>query len=870
MSEHEMTRYRADGDPAGAAPRRAVPAGKVRVPTTSASGPWRERLSAALERGVRAQGTPPPVTVVHGPAGSGKTTALAAWADAAGTPVRWATLDQRDNDPDRLWATIHAALECGEPALPPPSTDPAGELVRAVEALADPLCLVLDDVHELREPAVLRVLAALIRHTPDNLRLVIAGRTPPVHLSRLSLEGRLREIDGHQLAMTTAEVAALLAEQATGVGEEHVGALWERTRGWVAGTRLAALWLAGENRDLSGFPAEDPLATDYIAEEILGAHPPHTRQFLLSTSICERVSADLATALSGLRHAGTVLHGLARANSMVQRCEDAPGEWYRYHPLLRDHLRAELSRTRPGAPQRLHRAAARWFRDDGDLAAALEHAELAQDTELTADLIESDGIRAVTRGQGARLAAVVATLPEDRLSSPLFALTAALAALEIPDPIAAESFMARIKDADGTPWPDRIRALHETVLLRRAHLNSSRVPPQGRAKPTGDGHVDVLSRHARGASALWAGDLETAESELSRVVQTCLRDNLPWLAMRAKAHFAVAAALQSDLPEMERRARRALHLATARGWHQSWPCSVLYILLGGYAYQQGDTGEAKRMAELAVRTAPPHQEPTIALAGHSLNAFVDFEEGQDPHKVVRTAVEHWQRLAGGRVCPQVVALLLPTLVRMTLRVGEPGRAVELVDGCHAALAGRAELSVLHALMHAHHGRVSQARRLLAPVLTGTTAALATTTTIDAWLLEATLVDRSENPNRAHEALTRALQAAEPIHAVRPFLTARRSVRDMLAEGAGRFGRLDGFAVRTLAALPVNAATADPLTSRELELLLELPSMRTVDEIAESMFVSANTVKTHLRGIYRKLGVRQRRDAVVVARRQGLL
>ncbi|MBM7773796.1 LuxR family maltose regulon positive regulatory protein [Actinokineospora baliensis] len=865
MSEQETTGYRVDGDPA----ETAVPAGKVRVPTTSASGPWRDRVTAALERGVRAQGTPPPVTVVHGPAGSGKTTAIAAWAGAASTPVRWATLDQRDNDPNRLWATIKAALDGGEPTPAPQSSDPAGELVRAVEGLADPLCLVLDDVHELREPAVLRVLSALIRHTPDNLRLVIAGRTPPVHLSRLSLEGRLREIDGHQLAMTTTEVSALLAEQ-TEVGPERVGALWERTRGWVAGTRLAALWLAAEDRDLAGFPAEDPLATDYIAEEILGAHPPHTRQFLLSTSICERVSADLATALSGLRHAGTVLHGLARGNSMVVRCDDSPGEWYRYHPLLRDHLRAELARTRPGAPQRLHRAAARWFRDGGDLAAALEHAELAQDPDLTADLIESDGISAITRGQGARLAAVVGTLPEERLATPLFALTAALAALEVPDPIAAESFLARIPDTDGAPMPDRIRALHETVLLRRAHLNSSRVPPQGRAKPTGDGHVDVLSRHARGASALWAGDLETAESELSRVVQTCLRDNLPWLAMRAKSHFAVAAALRSDLPEMERRARRALHLATTRGWQRSWPCSVLYTLLGGYAYQRGDTGEARRMADLAVQTAPSNQEPTVALAGHSLTAFVDFEESEDPHKVVRTAVEHWQRLAGGRVCPQVVALLLPTLVRMTLRVGEPGRAVELVDGCHAALAGRAELSVLHALMHAHHGRVSQARRLLVPVLTGATTALVTTTTIDAWLLEATLIDRAENPAKAHEALGRALQAAEPIHAVRPFLTARRSVRDMLAEGAGRFGRLDGFAVRTLSALPVDTATADPLTSRELELLLELPSMRTVDEIAESMFVSANTVKTHLRGIYRKLGVRQRRDAVVVARRQGLL
>ncbi|RLK58289.1 LuxR C-terminal-related transcriptional regulator [Actinokineospora cianjurensis] len=860
MSEHDQILVIDD--------HRAVPAGKVRVPSTSAAGPWRDRLAAVVERNVRAACTPPPVTVVHGPAGSGKTTALAAWASTATGPVRWATLDQRDNEPALLWATVHAAL--GLPSAATCAGDPIGDLVRAVAALSDPVCLVLDDVHELREPAVVQAMATLIRHTPDNLRLVLAGRVPPVHLSRLSLEGRLREVDGHQLAMTGPEAAALLAEHAAGLGPEHVEPLLARTQGWVAGTRLAARWLAREDRDLAGFPAEDPFATAYIAEEVLGAHPPHTRQFLLSTSVCDRVSAELATALSGLRHAGTVLPGLVRTNSMVVRCDDVPGEWYRYHPLLRDHLRAELARTRPGAPQRLHRTAARWFRDDGDLAAALRHAELAQDSDLAAELVESDGVRAVTRGQGASVAAVVATLPDERLAKPRVAVIAALAALEVPDPLAADGFLSRIAGTDATPWPDRDRALHDTVQSRRSHLDATRVPRQSRAKPTGDTHVDVLSRHARGVSALWAGDLEAAESELSRVVQTCLRDDLPWLALRAKAHFAVAAAMRSDLPEMERRARRALHLANSRGWQLSWPCSVVYVVLGAYAYQQGDTAEAKRLAALAVQTAPAHQEPTIALASHSLTAFVEFEGSDDPHAVVRTAARHWHRLGGNRVCPRVSALLLPTLVRMALRVGEPGRAVELVDSGHSALEGRAELSVLHAILHAHHGRVSQARRLLVPVLAGTMPPLVATTTIDAWLLEATLVDRAENPHRAHEALAKALRVAEPLSAVRPFLTARRSVRDLLAEGAGRFGRLDGFAVRTLSALPAAAATTDPLTTRELELLLELPSMRTVDEIAESMFVSANTVKTHLRGIYRKLGVRQRRDAVVVARRQGLL
>ncbi|WP_018680926.1 LuxR C-terminal-related transcriptional regulator [Actinokineospora enzanensis] len=854
--------------------RAAVPTSKVRVPTRAATRPWRDRLAATLDGYVTDPGTPPAVTVVHGPAGSGKTSALASWASTPpdGVEVRWATVDQRDNEPGRLWATIHAALT-GAPEPRPEPADPFGDLVGVIDDLTAHTCLVLDDVHELRDQAVLGVVATLIRHTPDHLRLILSGRTPPVHLSRLSLDGRLREIDGRELAFTRAEAEVFLVGHHIELAPDDLSSLLDRTQGWVAGVRLAALWLAGdtgESRDLAGFPAEDPLATDYLAEEVLAMHPPHIRQFLLSTSVCDRVSAELAVVLSGLRNAGTILHNLGRSNSLVVRCDDMAGEWYRYHPLMREHLRAELARTRPGSSQRLHLTAARWFRGEGDVAAALEHAELAQDPDLTAELVETDGLREILRGHGRRLCAAVSTLPEERLSSPLFAVTAALAALQVPDPAAAEGFLAHIADSDHAPWPDRVRALHEVTLLRRAHLDASGVPPQVRAKPTGDPQVDILTWQARGTAALWLGDPEAAEAELSRVVQTCLRDDLPWLAVQAKVQFAIAAALRTDLPEMERRARRALHLATTHGWEREWPCSAAYVLLGCYAYQQGAAAEAKRLSTLAEQTAPQHEEPTVELARHSLAAFVAFEDSPDPHAVVRTAHQKWRQLTTRQVSPQLVAMMLPTLVRMTLRVGEPGRAVELVEGSQAALTGHAELAVLFAITHAHHGRVIQARRLLGPVLSGELRPLISTTMIDAWLLEATLVDRGENPHRAHEAVSRALHSAEPVRTIRPFLTARRAVRDILAEGAGRFGRLDRFAVSTLAALPVDAATADPLTSRELELLLELPSMRTVDEIAESMFVSANTVKTHLRGIYRKLGVRQRRDAVVAARRQGLL
>jgi LuxR family maltose regulon positive regulatory protein len=167
--------------------------------------------------------------------------------------------------------------------------------------------------------------------------------------------------------------------------------------------------------------------------------------------------------------------------------------------------------------------------------------------------------------------------------------------------------------------------------------------------------------------------------------------------------------------------------------------------------------------------------------------------------------------------------------------------------------------------------IGSPRQLLTPVLTGQARSIVATTVVEAWLLEAHLADRAGEGNRAHEALCQALAIAAPQNALRPFHDAGHSVRALVARGAGRFGRLETFATTVRESLLVHVPDlADGLTEREQVLLAELPSMRTVEEISRTLFVSANTVKTHLRGIYRKLGVKQRRDAISVARERGLL
>jgi LuxR family maltose regulon positive regulatory protein len=294
-------------------------------------------------------------------------------------------------------------------------------------------------------------------------------------------------------------------------------------------------------------------------------------------------------------------------------------------------------------------------------------------------------------------------------------------------------------------------------------------------------------------------------------------------------------------------------------------------VLGVEAYQRLDDQRARQFADRAIALIAESTDPTIELVALTLHAMATVDTAENPHEVVATLRAHWRRLSGMTLSPALVAYAAPAQQRIALRVGEYGWAVEVLERAEARLVPCAERTLLHAVLHAHKGRTSSTRRLLAPVLDGRTRALVAPTLIDAWLLEAQLADRSDDGPRVHGALSRALELAAPHRVMRPFRDGGPSIRTLLAAGVGRFGRLETFAGQVLAALPASVGDViDRLTEREQALLAELPSMRTAEEIAHTMFVSVNTVKTHLRGIYRKLGVSHRRDAITVARKRGLL
>ena len=868
-----------------------VAATKVRIPATAENVLVRERLHLLIDAAVAPTEVGPSVTLVCAPAGAGKTTMLATWArqrvSRTATRVAWVSVDTEDDDPERFWSAVCQALEStgvwsGRDPVPT-AQDPypvvLTALVEALEQAAEPVVLVLDGVHDLRSDKTSRTVNFLLRHAPCLLPVVLVARfPPPLILPRLRLEGRLREIGPDDLVFTPTEAHLLYVREGVELSGKELSLLMERTEGWAAGLRLAALTLgaadsAGER--ITAFGGDEHVVADYLIGEVVARQPTEVQDFMFATCVCPTFTAQLAAELSEQENAGQIIDWLERSGVVVSR-KDGDGRSYRYHPLLRGYLRAELGRREMSALRERHRTVAGWYLDTGDELRAIEHAAASGDDDLVTRLVAKFGLAQVLDGQARRLRRVLDSVRPHILARPSVALVAAATALDLADVPVTDRFLRSVDNAAHPLRTQRLRALHATVHLQRHRLDGEVADALAalratRAGQTGDVDVDLLALVNRGVAAAWLGRHRAAVLDLRRALSLAETEGRDGVRLQCETHLAALAGAEGDLAGMGAHARTALAVAERRAWAGTSRCSYAYTLLGIEAYERLEHDRARKLAAVADELADGPVDPTIELLSHTLAAMVDFEDAGNPHEVVALARSHWQRLSGKAVPPVLIAYTAPIHQRMALLVGEWLWAAEVLDNVRGLLGESGESVLLHAILHAHKGKVGPTRRLLKPVLDGEARTFSPSTTVHAWLLEAHLADRCEESHRAHQALTEALTMAAPHGAMRVFRDAGQSVRALLAGGAGRFGRLDQFAAEVLSRLP--SSVPDPtegLTEREQALLAELPSMRTAEEIAHTMFVSVNTVKTHLRGIYRKLGVSHRRDAITVARRRGLL
>jgi LuxR family maltose regulon positive regulatory protein len=343
-----------------------------------------------------------PIVSVVAPAGYGKTTLLAQWAENSGQAFAWVSVDEKDNDPKVLLTYVAEALDAVEPvgarvfeALASWGSSVPGSVVprlgRAFASMTTRVALVLDDVHLLHDRECRAALSVLADHVPDGSHLVLSGREPPpLRVGRLRAEGRITEIGPGDLLLTREEASSLLCAAEVALGEDEVAELHRRTEGWPVGLYLAALYLR-EGGSLASaaasFGGDDRLVSEYLESEFLARISEQQRAFLTRTAVLERMSGPLCDAVLEQPWSAAILTDLARSNLLLVPL-DRHGEWYRYHHLFRDMLLAELGRLEPGLMPVLLRRAAAWCLRNGLDEEALEYSIAAGDADMVAGLFE--------------------------------------------------------------------------------------------------------------------------------------------------------------------------------------------------------------------------------------------------------------------------------------------------------------------------------------------------------------------------------------------------------------------------------------------------------------------------------------------------
>ena len=892
-------------------PRPAVSdmllATKFSVPREPKAAVLRRRLLDLLDTGMQG-----PLTLVAAPAGAGKSALVSSWIaeDRPPGPVAWLSLDADDADRRRFWRAVLATLAraTGDEAVAALAVSPREPmniemvLPALVDALAgreQPIVLVLDDFDAVMN-AVHEDLERLTRFPPPALRLVIVTRAdPPIGLGRLRLDGSLSEIRAADLNFSLDEAGALFDALGIALAPEDLSRLWRRTEGWAAALRLAAVSLQ-HHPDPSGFieyfAGADATMSDYLVSEVLTRQPPELRDFLLRTSVVDTLSADLADALTGTTDGHAMLARLEHGGVLTTPLDER-GTWHRYHPLFAELLRAELRAQLPQEAPLLHRRAARWLAEHGDDAAALRHAAAGSAWDLAADLTTTRWFHMMINGEMGTLRHILETMPRECVeASPELGLAFGGALLARGDHVGAQLYLRRADEDVALVPPDRraqFAASRAAMGLYDGRLRGDPKAALQAARELLERDVvlenDDLSSSVRsfvlgqlGIVELWTGDLDSATGHLERAHASAVEAGNDWTALAAVAHLAVARAFRGDIVRALRDADQAVSLAERRGWGRSEPAGAAYCVQAAVAIQRGRREEAVILVARASEALHETRDRPLR-AVLALNRVLLLSDGGEPEaalsvlQVARDEVGDWPVLAP--LDDQLLAR--EALLRAALGEREVGRA--LLERAERETATSVPVANALARLRLLEGDPDAARDVLAPHLgVGDDASangMPVSVRAEAWLLDALALDALAEHDDAASSLERSLDLAEPAglsrlivehgNLVRPLL--HRHVRHGTAHPA-----IVGEALETIEhrgserSRAVAVLLSEPLSEREQAILRYLPTMMSNQEIAGELFVSVNTVKTHLKAIYRKLDVSGRREAVQRGRELGLM
>ncbi len=845
------------------------------------------------------------VTLLSAPAGGGKTILLRSWVEAAGLRdrVAWVTVEREEHDAQRFWLSVVSEIRAviGAHMLVPklgPAPTFDGDAV--VERLADelgsldqPVVLIIDDLHELRAPGALRQLQFFIERRPELLGVVIASRHDPhLGLHRLRLSGELTEIRGEDLRFSLDETRQLLAAAGVALPGVTLARLHERTEGWAAGLRLAALALAGHpdpERFVAEFSGSERTVADYLFAEVFERQPEQARRLLRRTSILDRVNGGLADLLTGGIGSVRILQELEEQNAFVFSL-DVSRSWFRYHRLFADLLRLEVERFEPEAVPDLHRAAASWFETHGHVVDAVRHAQAAGDWSPAARVLADCSSSLALDGRAATVQTLLGGFPAHVVSAdPELALVFAreqVMAGSLADAQAyiqsADSNARKVADNRRLAFDLSLGFTRLMVARRRGdfagaleesqRLLAVEAPAAGAPPLSHDIRAAALTNV--GIVELWANHFEEAERHLEQGLGLARLARRPYLEVQCLAHLAVADGRQS-LVRARDRALQAIAIAESHGWGADRVVGPALAALGTVDVWQGRFDEAENWLERANQVVRPELEPATGLMLHLARGRLCAARGraEDAASAFRAAAQ----IEALVVAPQLMTGPARRLLAQTQRqLGDAAAASATLSGLgeHERDAAMAKTALAHA--HLADGDAQAAADALAPVLEDSAHTLPLLL-IEALLLDASARDRLGDTKAAESDVERALELAEPNRLIWPFaVTPARHLLELHPAHRTAHGGLLKDILNVLAGAPPLAQPREPATLREnlsdseLRVLRYLPSNLSAPEIGNELILSLHTVKTHMRNIYAKLGVHRRAEAVERARELGLL
>ena len=900
---------------------------KLYIPPPPSKVVARSRLIKQLSEGVT---TGHKLTLISAPAGFGKSTLVSGWIVSCGRPAAWLSLDENDNDPARFLIYLIGALQTILPnlgagildALQSPQAPPIDSILTAllneIAIIPNDFILVLDDYHLTDAKSIDDALTFMIEHLPLRMHLAITTREDPsLPIPRLRARNQLTEIRAADLRFTPSEATEFLNQVMNlNLSVEEIAALESRTEGWIAGLQLAALSMRGQD-DVHGFiqafAGDHRYIVDYLVEEVLQHQPEDIRNFLLQTSILDRLNSPLCDAVTAQSGSKTKLENLQRGNLFLIPLDDKR-EWYRYHHLFADVLRMHLAAERPDLVPALHKRASEWFEQNNLTAEAIRHALSAEDFERAANLIERAVPEARRNRQETTLLGWLRALPDGVLQHrPVLSVHYAGTLLQTGQldgvverlqqaerwlniPADTQTQPVYVDEEDYQRLTGLVSMYHAAIALIHADVtNTMKYARQVLEFAREDDDLLRGSASSLLGLAFWtSGDLETAYEMFSKGMAHLQRVGFISDVIGGSVTLADIRITQGRLREAMGIYESGLQLATKQGAPTLRGAADMHVGMSGLYFERNELNTAehhllksKELGELNWLPKNPYRWRVAMARIHE--AHGDLDGALD---MLNEAEPLYLSDFSPNARP-VQALK----ARVWIKQGELDRALDWarerklsIEEDTSYLREFEQITFVRILLSQYQSDHSisllhDAMGLLEHLLKVAEASGRNGSVIEILILQALAHQMHEDIPAALSSLERALKLAEPEGYMQIFLAEGSSMAELIHEIDAQ-GILLNYTRKLLSAFevedqgadvetppsasPASSSLIEPLSQRELDILRLFKTELSGPEIAQELVIALSTVRTHTKSIYNKLDVNSRRAAVKRAIELGLI